>query len=69
MSKKLMVTEIDKEERIRKHELKRKSKQREKIREEGFERKIKSKKNNKNWLRAYELYEDSDDFDIYEDEF
>ncbi len=66
MSKKFLVEEMDKETRIRKQEMKRKSKKKEKFKEDIFERKAKSKKRNKiNFIRVSELY---DEFEYYDDE-
>lgn len=66
MSKKLVINEVDKEERIRKQNQKRKSMLKDKIKEEGFEKKAKNRKINKSdWLKNYDLYdEEEEDYDF-----
>ncbi len=64
MSKKFVMEDLDKETRIRKQEIKRKSKMKDKTRGDVSEKKAKSRKaNTKNLIKEYDIKELIDSFD------
>lgn len=67
MAKNIMIEEIDKETRIKNHDLKQKYKFKDKLKQEKSMAKSKSKKGNKkNWLKDYEIYGDEYEYDYDE---
>ncbi|MDK2918396.1 MAG: hypothetical protein PWQ37_1129 [Candidatus Petromonas sp.] len=69
MAKRFAPEELDKEERIRRHALKQKSKLKKRSREEDFKVKSGKRRQNKNnWMKNYDLYDLYDEYE-YEDEY
>ena len=63
MSKEFEINDFDKDERIRRHQLKEKSRNKKKMREERISKGLKSKKPNKiNWNKDYDLYDEYEEY-------